>query len=291
MVYVPVLSCSGKPLMPCHPARARELVRQGRAVRRFNRGLFYIQLLERKEGNIQPIAVGIDPGGKKEGFSVKSEAHTYLNIQADALIWVKETIEVRRTMRRARRFRKTPCRKNRYNRAKSPFPPSTKARWQWKLRLRRWLSKLFPIACFIVEDIKARTLRGKRWNTSFSPLQVGKQWLYDKLSKIAQVETKQGFETKELRDTLGLKKTGHKRAEVFEAHCIDSWVLANGWTGGAYSRITNNCSVSPRRAFIAVNRADCNFPAAVSASPAAALSVTALSVAVLLNAPNGAWLM
>jgi hypothetical protein len=26
----------------------------------------------------QPIAVGIDPGSKKEGFTIKSEAHTYL---------------------------------------------------------------------------------------------------------------------------------------------------------------------------------------------------------------------
>lgn len=30
--YVPVVSSSGSPLMPCHPARARELVRKGRAL-------------------------------------------------------------------------------------------------------------------------------------------------------------------------------------------------------------------------------------------------------------------
>jgi hypothetical protein len=44
--------------MPCHPARARELVRKGKAVRRFNRGMFYIQLTEREDGDIQPIALG-----------------------------------------------------------------------------------------------------------------------------------------------------------------------------------------------------------------------------------------
>lgn len=74
--------------MPCHPARARELVRKGKAVRRFNRGLFYIQLTGREDGDKQPIAVEIDPGSKKEGITVKSEAHTYLNIQADAVTWV-----------------------------------------------------------------------------------------------------------------------------------------------------------------------------------------------------------
>jgi hypothetical protein len=92
--------------------------------------------------------------------------------------------------------------------------------------------KIFPIECFVVEDIKAHAQGGKRWNKSFSPLQVGKQWFYAALKEIAQVETKQGYETKELRDDAGLKKTKQKLAEVFEAHCVDSWVLANGWTGG-----------------------------------------------------------
>jgi RRXRR protein len=82
MLYVPVVSVSGKPLMPCHPARARELVRQGKAQRRFKRGVFYLQLTAREAGATQPVAVGIDPGSKKEAFTVKSAAHTYLNLQA-----------------------------------------------------------------------------------------------------------------------------------------------------------------------------------------------------------------
>ena len=90
MQYVPVLSSTGARLMPCHAARARALVRRGRALRRFDRGLFYIQLLDRKTGSVQPIAVGIDPGSKKEAITVKSESHTYLNLQADAVTWVKE---------------------------------------------------------------------------------------------------------------------------------------------------------------------------------------------------------
>lgn len=232
MFYAPVVSSSGKPLMPCHPARARELVRKRQAVRRFNRGIFHIKLVDREYGETQPIAAGVDPGSKREGITVKSESHTYLNIQATAVDWVKDAVEVRRNMRRARRFRNTPYRKNRSNRAIGGLAPSIKARWQWKLRLCRWLSKLYPIACFVVEDIKSYTNGGKRWNKSFSQLQVGKYWFYSELKKLARVETKQGYETKELRDALGLKKTGRKLAEVFEAHCVDSWVLANWWTGG-----------------------------------------------------------
>jgi hypothetical protein len=141
-------------------------------------------------------------------------------------------IETRRQMRRVRRYRKTPYRKDRSNRAIGGIPPSTKARWQWKLRLCRWLAKLYPIACFVVEDIKAVTRGKRRWDASFSPLQVGKEWLYGQLEHLGRVIRKQGWETKALRDTLGLKKTGKKTAEVFSAHCVDSWVLANWYTGG-----------------------------------------------------------
>jgi hypothetical protein len=92
---------------------------------------------------------------------------------------------------------------------------------------------MYPIACVVVEDIKAATKTGKRrWNVSFSPLEVGKQWFYNQVQGIAHLETKQGYETKELRDGQGLKKIGNKMSDKFEAHCVDSWVLANWWAGG-----------------------------------------------------------
>jgi len=105
-------------------------------------------------------------------------------------------------MRRTRRKRKTPCRKPRHNRrqSKKKLPPSTRARWQWKLRLARFLCQIFPVSIVVVEDTKATP--------------------------------KQGYETKALRDQLGFKKTGKKLAQVWEAHCVDGWVLAYGVIGG-----------------------------------------------------------
>jgi len=236
MRYVPVVGSTGKPLMPCHPARARELIRKGRAIRGFDRGIFYIRLLDRSDGERQLIAVGIDPGSKKEAVSVKWEAHTYVNIQLDAVTWVKDAEETSTTMRRGRRGRKTPYRKCRTNRRQGQFklPPSTRARWGWKLRVCQWLSRYYPIAQFVVEDVAASTRAGKggQWNVSFSPLEVGKLWFYRELGRIAPVETKQGYETAALRDSLGLKKSSAKLSDKFEAHCLDSWVLANAWTGG-----------------------------------------------------------
>ena len=279
--------------MPTKPSRDRRWIKEGKATPFWKHGVFCVRLnIEPSDREFQPIAVGIDPGSKKEGFTVKSEAHTYLNIQADAVTWVKDAVEVCRTMRRARRFRKIPCRKNRYNRARTPFPPYTKARWQWKLRLCRWLAKLFSIECFVVEDIKAHTRGGGRWNKSFSPLQVDKQWFYCELRKIAQVETQQGYETKELRDGLGLKKTKRKMAEVFEAHCVDSWVLANG-TGGPvdiHSRITGNCYVLSHYVSIAVSCIDCNVQKAGFVSPTAVRLATDLSAGASLSIRSGDWL-
>jgi len=238
MRYVPVVGKTGKPLMPCHPARARELVRRGRALRRFNRGIFYIQLLDRADGVTQDIAMGIDPGSKKEALTVKSEAHTYLNVQADAVTWVSKQIEQRRMMRRSRRSRKCPHRANRENRARGGIPPSTKARWQWKLRICRWLCRLYPITDFVVEDIKARTKGQRRWDSSFSPLETGKHWFYSELAKLGSVETREGWQTKELRDGAGLKKSSDKLSDSFAAHCVDSWVLAN-WRIGGHTKPEN----------------------------------------------------
>jgi hypothetical protein len=97
----------------------------------------------------------------------------------------------------------------------------------------RWLARVYPIARFVVEDIQAGTRPGARgWNGTFSPLEVGKQWFYAQLVKIGRIETRAGYETAEMRDWLGLNKHPNKTSEKFEAHCVDSWVLARSWTGG-----------------------------------------------------------
>jgi hypothetical protein len=232
-MFVPVVDQNHKPLMPTTPSRARRWIRSGEATPFFRRGIFCIRLNRAPSAEErQEIAVGIDPGSKKEGFTVKSEAHTFLNIQADAVRHVRDAVETRRNMRHARRFRKTPCRANRRNRARGCLPPSTKARWQWKLRIVEQLAKVFPITDVVVEDVKAQTTGRRRWDVRFSPLEVGKAWFYAALERFGQVHLKQGWETKDLRDAAGLRKSKSKLAEVFAAHCVDSWVLANWRVGG-----------------------------------------------------------
>jgi hypothetical protein len=236
-MFIPVVDSQQRPLMPTTPSRARRWIKSGKATHFWKGGFFCVRLnVEPSARGKQPIAVGIDPGSKKEGMVVASASHSYANIQVDARTGVKEAEKQSTQMRRTRRGRNTPCRKPRPNRKhrKKKLPPSTKARWQWKLRLAAFLCQIFPVSAFVVEDIKAETRKGKqrKWNTSFSPIEVGKIWFYNALHKLAPVTIKQGWETKDLREQLLLKKTNKKLAEVWEAHCIDAWVLAYSAVGG-----------------------------------------------------------
>ena len=231
--FVPVVSKTGKVLMPTTPCRAKQLIKEGRAKKQFRCGIFYIKMLDREDGDVQKVAVGIDPGSKREAYTVKSKSHTYLNVLSNAVDWVKDAVETRRIMRRSRRSRNTPYRMCRTNRSRKGIPPSTKARWQLKLRISNILCKLYPITDFVVEDVKAKTIKnGRKWNVSFSPLEVGKNWFYDEVRKLGELYLKSGWETKELRDTAGLKKTSGKLKEVFSAHNVDSFVIANWLIGG-----------------------------------------------------------
>lgn len=129
-MFVRVVDRNNRPLMPTTTSRARRWMSSGKATPFFKKGVFCVRLnQEPSNRNTQPIAVGVDPGSKREGYTVKSQARTYLNIQAHTVDWVKDHVEVRRSMRRARRFRNTPCRQNRKNRLvnKQKLPPSTKA--------------------------------------------------------------------------------------------------------------------------------------------------------------------
>ena len=229
--------------MPMHAARARKLIKRGEATPYWDNGIYCIRLnKESSDREGQDIVVGVDPGSQKEGFTVKSASHTYLNVQADAHNKVGKKVEKRRMLRRGRRSRKCPNRKQRMHTLsnRNRIPAGTRARWDWKLRILDRLSKLYPITHICVEDIKARTIeRAKTWNTSFSPLEVGKQWFYSEIRKRWELLTLHGWQTKEIRDTLGLKKSSKKLAETFEAHCVDSWCLAYHAVGGDHSTPDN----------------------------------------------------
>ncbi len=69
---VPVLNMRNQPLMPTTPAKARKLLKKGRA-KVAQRSPFAIQLLYATGETKQNITLGIDPGYKHIGFSTVTE--------------------------------------------------------------------------------------------------------------------------------------------------------------------------------------------------------------------------
>jgi hypothetical protein len=90
------------------------------------------------------------------------------------------------------------------------------------------LKQIFPISICVVEDICAVTKEGqKKWNKSFSPLEVGKSWFYKELESAGlNVVLVKGFDTANMRKEQGLHKSSEKLSNKWDAHCVDSWVLA-----------------------------------------------------------------
>ena len=79
-MFVPVVDSTQKPLMPTKPSRARRWIQQGKATPFWKNGVFCVRLnVDPSDTETQEIVVGVDPGSKKEGWTVKSESHTYLN--------------------------------------------------------------------------------------------------------------------------------------------------------------------------------------------------------------------
>lgn len=246
MKRVPVVSAQGKALMPTKCSKARKLLRDGKAVGKWNKlGQYYIQLTFTPLGeNTQPISCGIDPGKHYGSVGIQSKlatlftSHIFLPFKT-----VKKRMEQRALMRRGRRGRrinrKLPyelrahrqCRFS--NRKQGKLPPSIRANCQLLLRVVTELAKVYPISSIIYEYCKADvdlTSRRKKAKSGkgFSPVMVGQTWILKELSKIAPVIKKLGWQTSNLREHLGLKKQKHTKGDITPAtHAVDSVTLAS----------------------------------------------------------------
>lgn len=243
---VPVLDKNKKPLMPCTEKRVRKLLSRNRAKPYWCKGIFCIILQDdTKTTYKQDVCIGIDPGSKFNGYSIKSESHTFLNLQVNAITTVKRKMEERAMLRRSRRLRKTPYRKCRFNRgSKDRLAPSTKARWQQHLNIIKCMQKLYNINIVSLEDIKARTIKNARkWNKQFSPLEVGKHWFSEQVKNLSvRLYKYEGFETYRMRQEYGFRKNTDKSKKDFYTHAMDAWCLANEVIGG-HTEIDNERTI------------------------------------------------
>ena len=145
------------PLMPCHPARARALLKKGKAVihRRFP---FVLRLKHRTAGATQPIQLKLDPGSKHTGVALASAKRVLALIQINhRSAQISKKLKQRSGYRRRRRTVNLRCRPARFlNRTKPKgwLPPSTCSVvnniTNWITRLRRW----YPVTVLVVETVK-----------------------------------------------------------------------------------------------------------------------------------------
>src|SRR5258708_36529316 len=99
MQRVFVLDSNRKPLMPCHPARARKLLSSGKAAV-YRRYPFTIILKHRSDGEVQPVELKVDPGSKTTGIAWEAIWVAHLHHRGET---IKLALEKRRAIRRSRR--------------------------------------------------------------------------------------------------------------------------------------------------------------------------------------------
>lgn len=169
-----ILSRNGKALMPCHAARARQLLRHKRAVVHRTVPLV-IRLKDRDEGERQPVRVKLDPGSKTTGIALVRDSETVnagtgeVRRSAHVLFLaelqhrgqaIRDALTQRRAFRRRRRNATLRYREPRFDNRTRPagwLAPSLRHRidttMSWVKRLRRWA----PVVAISQELVKFDT--------------------------------------------------------------------------------------------------------------------------------------
>jgi 5-methylcytosine-specific restriction endonuclease McrA len=159
MVFV--LNANKQPLNPCHPAKARQLLKEGKAVihKKFP---FTIRLKQKKESatNLQSYRIKFDVGSKTTGLTILKQNEVVFLAELHHKTEIKQRLEKRRSYRRSRRNRKTRYRQARFLNRKRPkgwLPPSLKARVDNVLSMTNRLKKLVPLTDCSLELVKFDT--------------------------------------------------------------------------------------------------------------------------------------
>lgn len=159
-----VLDKKHRPLMPCRPARARRLLRAGRArvVKRFP---FVIRLVDRtvEQSEVQPVLIKLDPGSRETGAAVvrddekkRHHALAFFVIKHRGGA-IRDALKARSAFRRRRRSQNFRCRSPRFlNRVKPKgwLPPSLRHRVETTLSFVRRMCRYLPVSGIATELVK-----------------------------------------------------------------------------------------------------------------------------------------
>lgn len=155
MPNVYVLNLHGRPMMPCSPAKARRLLKDGKA-RVKKRTPFTIQLIFKSTNYTQPITLGVDAGSKTIGLSATTGTKELFAAEVMPRNDVVKNLSDRRALRRGRRNRKTRYRKPRFNnrvhsKHKGWLAPSVEVKIQEHITSIKRVCGILPVSMVIVE--------------------------------------------------------------------------------------------------------------------------------------------
>ena len=152
MVYV--ISKSGNALMPTHPAKARKLLKQEKAVVKQVKP-FTIQLMYNTTEYAQPITLGIDSGYLYIGFSATTAKKELISGEVHLLQGMKERLKERADYRRLKRgrlrYRKPRFDNRKASKQKGWLAPSIKHKLDTHTRFIETMKQILPITKIVIE--------------------------------------------------------------------------------------------------------------------------------------------
>ena len=174
-----VLNMRGKPLMPCSPAKARHLLKAGKA-RVARRTPFTIQLTMATGETKQDISLGVDAGYRHIGLCASTQKAELYASEVELRQDLTELLSERRGLRRARRARKTRYRAPRFNnrvhsKHKGWLAPSVENRINAHLSRIEEVLKILPVTAITVETAAFDLQKLKHPEISGQEYQQGEQ--------------------------------------------------------------------------------------------------------------------
>lgn len=223
---VPVLNMRGEPLMPTTPAKARHLLKGGKAGVA-KRKPFVIQLTTATGETKQDITLGIDSGYSEIGFSVKTEKQEIISGKLKLLKNVSKRLEERKMYRRQKRnklWHRQPRFDNR-RRKDGQLPPSLQHKLDTHIRLIKKLKQWLPVTKTVIETAKFDTQKMQNPEISGIEYQQGelqgyhiREYLLEKFGRKCVYCNKNGVPL-EVEHIIPKSKSGSNRVSNLTISC------------------------------------------------------------------------
>ena len=151
-MLVHVLNHEGKPLMPCSPGKARNLLKSGVA-KVVSREPFTIRLFFGSSGFKQEVIVSCDSGSKIAAFAALSNGKVLYLSELTLRNDIRSNMDQKRAFRRTRRSRNTRYRKPRFdNRRRDGWlTPTVRSKVDSHKRELAFIKKILPVTQVIIE--------------------------------------------------------------------------------------------------------------------------------------------